>query len=416
MIQCNRKKNTIYFVGLFTTMQLLSIFGMTFFNIALMLAVLTGLLKNGKHMKIDVFSLISIMACIITTFISSVNNSIGHEFRNAAIKGGGVYCLALMLYLIMNTEYCNAASLLKGFDISCRITLLWCVLQLFFYYIFHVDLNTLVFNNLLGIHNARGDYFNGSLIPSGFYYHRAVLIPCFIYLAFSVTNPYLLALLVIIACLTRSTALIIGVIFSLFLRGLILSGKIFSKRKIKRKTLIATLTIILLIIFAVFIFKNKINDLITYIIIRIMDSSSNKADNSSVVHFLYYKNLNAVLKKLNIFNLLFGTGFGTSGQHYTWFNGQYSDMGAWTVESDYINILLNQGIVGLVLWFYLIYKIVKISIKHKYWENIAFALMVLFVGIMYNIQFMWFTVVEFAILILTKHGIRVFDDKKKEGF
>lgn len=413
MIQCNRKKNAIYFVGIFTTMQLLSIFGITFFNIALMIAVLTGLLKNGKHLKIDAFFLISIIACMITTFVSSIDNSIGLEFRNAAIKGGILYSLVLMLYLIMSTGYSNAAFLLKGFDISCKITLLWCVLQLAFYYIVHVDLNTLVFNNLLGVYNARGDYFNGVLIPSGFYYHRAVLIPCFIYLAFSVTNPYLLTLMVVVTCLTRSTALIMGIMFSLFLRGLILSGKSFSKGKIKRKTLIAALTILILAIFAIFIFRNKIDDLITYIIMRIMDSSSNKADNSSVVHFLYYKNLNAVLKKLNIFRLLFGTGFGTSGQHYTWFNGQYSDMGAWVVESDYINILLNQGIVGLGLWFYLAYKIVNISIKYKYWENIAFVLIVMLVGIMYNIQFMWFAVVEFSILVLTKHGINVFDIKDK---
>ena len=413
MIQCNRKRNAIYFVGIFTNIHLLSVFGMTFFNITLMIAALTGLLKNGKHMKIDAFFLLSIMTCIITTIISYVDNSLGCEYRNVAIKGGGLYCLVLILYLIMNTSCSNAVSLLKGFDISCKITLLWCVLQLGGYYIFHVDLNTFVFNNLLGVNNASGDYFNGALIPSGFYCHRAVLIPCFIYLAFSVTNPYLLTLMIFITCLTRSTALIMGIMFSLFLRGLILSGKSFSKRKMKRKTLITDLTIMLLAIFAVVIFKNKIDDLITYIIMRIMDSSSNKADNSSVVHFLYYKNLNAIYKKLNIFNLLFGTGFGTSGQHYTWFNGQYSDMGAWVVESDYINILLNQGIVGLGLWSYWVYKIVNSSIKYKYWENIAFVLVVMLVGIMYNIQFMWFTVVELSILVLTRHGIRVFDVKDK---
>lgn len=413
MIQCNRKRNAIYFAGIFTTIHLLSVFGMTFFNIALMMAALTGLLKNGKHMKIDAFFLISIMACIITTIISTVDNSLGSEFRNAAIKGGGLYCFVLTLYLIMNTSYGNAVSLLKGFDISCKITLLWCVLQLGMYYIFHVDINTLVFNNLFGVNNARGDYFNGALIPSGFYCHRAVLIPCFVYLAFSATNPYLLVLMVIVTCLTRSTALIMGIVFSLFLRGLILSVKRFSKRKIKRENLISALTILLLAILAMFIFRKKIDNLVTYIIMRIMDSSSNKADNSSVVHFLYYKNLNAILKNLNLFRLFFGTGFGTSGQHYTWFNGQYSDMGAWVVESDFINILLNQGIVGLGLWFYLMYKIVNISIKHKYWENVAFVLAVMVVGIMYNIQFMWFTVVEYSILVLAKHKISVFDVKGK---
>lgn len=408
MIQRNWNKNVIYYVGIFATMQLLSISGITFFNIALMIATVTYCLKYLKCMKVDTYFLISIIACVITTFFSSVNNSIGSEFKNAALKGGIIYCLVLMLYLIMNTDPKNAVALVKGFDMSCKITLFWCILQLFFYYVFHVDLNALIFENILKIHNARSDYYNGALIPSGFYYHRAVLIPCFIYLIFSVSKPYLLPI-IIITCFTRSTALIMGVMFALILKLFISSAKSVTRRKIDKKTLITSLTILVLFAFAIFIFRNKINELSTYIIMRIVDSSSNKAGNSSVVHFLYYKNLKDILKKLNIVNFMFGTGFGTSGQHYTWFNGQYSNMGAWVVESDYVNILLSQGIIGLFLWLYLLYKIVGFSIKYKYWENIAFVLIVVFVGIMYNIQFMWFVIVELAILTLVKHRIKVFN-------
>ena len=88
-------------------------------------------------------------------------------------------------------------------------------------------------------------------------------------------------------------------------------------------------------------------------------------------------------------------------------------MGAWVVESDYINILLSQGIVGIILWGYILTKIIILSIKYNYWENIAFVLIVAFVGIMYNIQFTWFIIIEFAFLLLTKREVRVFNSSFK---
>ena len=144
---------------------------------------------------------------------------------------------------------------------------------------------------------------------------------------------------------------------------------------------------------------------------RIADSTSNKADNSSVVHFLYYRNLIPIIQNESVIHLLFGTGFGTSGLHYTLFNGQYSNMSSWVVESDLINIFLNQGIIGFLLWGYLLARIVYLSKKYRYWKNIAFVICISLVGVLYNIQFTWFIIVEFAILVLTKNKIMVFSDK-----
>ena len=88
-------------------------------------------------------------------------------------------------------------------------------------------------------------------------------------------------------------------------------------------------------------------------------------------------------------------------------------MESWVVESDYINILLSQGIVGLTLWGYILGKIISISRKYKYFENIAFVLISAFVGIMYNIQFTWFIVIELGMLVLTRNEIRIFDSKRE---
>ena len=178
--------------------------------------------------------------------------------------------------------------------------------------------------------------------------------------------------------------------------------------KIQRKQFISALACIFMVILFAAFFNKEIAEIINYVIVRISDATTNKADNSSVVHFLYYKNMPAIISNMDFIHILFGTGMGTSGQHYTWFNGQYANLGAWVVESDYIDILLSQGIIGFIVNAYLLIRIIVLSKKYKYWENIAFIIVIAFVGIMYNIQFNWIIVFEMAMLILTKNGIRVF--------
>ena len=178
--------------------------------------------------------------------------------------------------------------------------------------------------------------------------------------------------------------------------------------------MVRLLLIICLIGTAVFLEKDRILELGQYIIQRIADSTSNKYDNSSVVHYLYYRNFGTIIKNENIINFLFGTGFGTSGQHYTWFNNQYSNLSSWVVENDYINIFLNQGFFGFFAWIYFELRIIFVSKKVKNLENIGLIITALFIGLFYNIQFNWFILVEIAIYFLATENINFFADNKEE--
>lgn len=401
-----------YTLGVFATIQLLSLAGITVFNILLMLIAVICFLLNSNCLKIDSYFVISMLATLLTVFLSVCNDSLSSEFKKRAVIGGIIYVLVLLVYLVMNTKTKYAEKIIRGFEFSCIVTLIWCFCNWDFYYAFHLDINTIVFSKIFGIAGAASDYHNGAIIPSGFYSHRAILMPSFIYMFFSTSNPYLMIVIILMGCLTRSTALIMGLVLAmLFKVGTFLVTSLY--KKVRKKELIVVLSIIVITFAGIFICRSKISELVGYMLMRIADATSNKADNSSVVHFLYYKNLPVIIKKMNIVNVLFGTGFGTSGQHYVWFNGQYADMGAWVVESDYINILLSQGIVGIILWGYILTKIIILSIKYNYWENIAFVLIVAFVGIMYNIQFTWFIIIEFAFLLLTKREVRVFNSSFK---
>lgn len=309
----------------------------------------------------------------------------------------------------MNTRPRSAHSLLRGFRLSCYATLIWCLLQLLCYHFFSIDINAVVFESILKIHGAKGSYYNERLIPTGFYNHRAILTPSLIFLFFAETNPYILLLIIAVGCLTRSTTLIIGIMLAAFFRIIVFFSRNFHYKKISRKILIVLISFVVMMILGLIIEGTKIVDMMSYVFRRISESTSNEAGNSSVVHFLYYINLIPVLQKENLVHFLFGTGFGTSGLHYTLYNGQYVNLDSWVVESDYVNILLSQGVVGLILWVYLLLRLISMSTKKKYWENVAFVLIISFMGILYNMQFHWFIVIEFAIFVLTKNGIRVFE-------
>lgn len=413
--QINFCNSIFLLLGIFTTIQFLTIAGFTIFNIVLLFAAVIPILVSTRKLKVDKFFIFSVLATICTLYLSANNEKLTSSFKKSATMGGIIYLTVLVVYLMMNTKEKYANKLIKGFQLSCKLTLVWCVLQVFFFNTLHVDINTILFSNILKNSDARSDYFNGEVIPSGFYNHRAVLVPSLLFLFFSTSNLYLMLLIIIVSCLTRSTALIIGIFLALGAKTIIYN-RTNIHQTVSKKKIILILSVIIFGIVGCTVMSSKISEIFGYVIMRLGDATTNKADNSSVVHFMYYQNLFPILQKINLKNVIFGTGFGTSGQHYTWFNGQYVDLKSWVVESDYINILLSQGVVGLILWWYVLIKILVLSKRYKNWKNIAFILIIAFVGIMYNIQFTWFIVVELGMLVLIKRGISIFniDDKRKE--
>lgn len=397
------KENLFFLLGLFSTIQLLSIAGITVFNLVLIAVGVVFFFQ--KKIKLNKYSIIFSTATIITTVLAINNNDLSDDFRIGAITGGVLRALVLCVYILLDEKL--ALVYTRGFKISCILALIWSYLQEIVYVLTNLDLNNAIFGGILGINGANSLGTGGKFVPTGFFTHRGILLPILLFLFFSTSNIYFILIIVLLAVLTRATALILGLMVAIVLRAF--AYKFENKtNKIQRKQFISVLAcIFMVILFAVF-FNKKIAEITNYVIVRITDATTNKADNSSVVHFLYYKNLPAIISNMDFIHILFGTGMGTSGQHYTWFNGQYANMGAWVVESDYIDILLSQGIIGFMVNAYLLIRIIVLSKKYKYWENIAFIIVIAFVGIMYNLQFNWFIVFEMAMLILTKNGIRVF--------
>ena len=407
-------------LGFIATIQLLSIHGITLFNIFLVISVIFLFLFNKlnstkKLFDINAYCFISGIASFIT-IIGCCIMDLPDGYKASAISSGGVYLLILLIFYLIQNDKKIIFVLLNGFKASCLLTLVWCVLQVILYNFFQIDLNNVVFETFLKIQGSSCEIVNGNLIPSGFYTHKAILIPSFFFLFFSTSNIVVVFLLIIISFLTKSTSLIVGIMLCALFRAVYLFIKIKKHHlkifdRIKNNYFLIFFSVIGFILFFIIALPYLI-DTLNYVFSRFADITSNKYDNSSVTHFMYYVSFPTILDNLSLFNILFGTGFSTSGYQYTLFSGQYEWMSSWVVESDYINIFLNQGVIGFLLWLLLLFSIIRTSIKKQYFENVLFVILLLLIGIMYNIQFYWFILIEMALYLSAKNDIRVFDWEK----
>ena len=301
-------ESIFYILGVVATIQLLSFKGITVFNIILILIAICPFLLGNKKIKVDKIFILSMVTTLITILLSLNSAFLTIGFKRTAIISGITYLIICIAYLLMNTMPKYAGKLVKGFKVSCALTLGWCCLQLILYYLAKWDLNTVIFSNVFRIADARSDYLNGSLIPSGFFYHRAVLVPSLLFLFFSTNNLYVLLLIIVIGCLTRSTALIMGLFLATVFKFWISNSRRLYQKTSKKKIIIV-LSIIIVSIVGGIIYSSQIIEIIKYVFERLSDITTNKADNSSVVHFLYYKNLILIMRKMDIKSILWHIWF-----------------------------------------------------------------------------------------------------------
>lgn len=400
--------NILFLLGLVSSIQLLSIGGITVYNILLVISAIAVLFSERMRLN-DKWIFIVFLSSIVTLVLSQTFVDLTGDFRRSAFTSGGTFLLVLSIYGCINGSEKILKSYINGFDLTCKLSIMWCYLQVLFYEFFTIDLNDLIFKQILGVEGNVSDITNGSLIPTGFYCHRGYMIPILIYSYFRTQKISLKILVILMAFMTKSAAVSIGMIACVFFEVLFRFFKVVKDNKVKQKTIIVIGVSLIVVIAGLIIFSQQVGDTLSNLVFRVTSASKDIGDNSSTTHYYYYKNFGNVVSNLNVFEFLFGTGFGTSGLQYTLMNGQYANLGSWVVESDLINIFINQGIVGFSLWLYALIRIIALCFKkHKYYENAVFIVILLGVGVMYNIQFGWFLMVELCIYGLLKKDITVF--------
>lgn len=281
------------------------------------------------------------------------------------------------------------------------IQLLWFPLQYIFYHILHIDLNDILFNQLLGFRENVSFIRSGIYYPSGLTWHSAVIAPLFVMSLALFDEIWVVLLVLFDVAICGNTTSVIGVTVYL---SIILVNK-FGPRINAKKTIKWLICIIAIIIPLGLWFRllDKVGDLFGNIINRIKYME----DTSTIVHFRYYTSIPKVYSISTPLEIIFGYGNACSGLPHSIIYNQYSNAKSWVVECDVVNKLLSNGIVGFVIYYYFLFKILikgkRINIKYC-----AVMAAIIIEGFFYNVQFDYVFLLESIMLFSIQWKIDFF--------
>ena len=181
------------------------------------------------------------------------------------------------------------------------------------------------------------------------------------------------------------------------------------RKKIKRRTFITDLAIILVCLF-VGIGSGFASVAIQKIITIYGRITGSVYDQSAIGHKRYYSALLLVFNNSSPVQIFFGYGAGCSGYPIDVLYAQFPHLKNWSVESDFMNILYSWGISGFVAYYSMLLSIMfrgwKIDKRYTY-----LVLIVTLQGITYNVQFEWVQLIMIYFYCCTRLGIDFFDGK-----
>lgn len=386
------KETLLFLLGLVSTWQILNLAG---FSLSTWLTFLTLgylVITRGMDFRKDWLLLSMLLASFATTAVSLMADLPG-GYVKVAISG-----FAQRLAVILTCVYAcrdnrkGGDAFLKGFTISCYVQIGWCVVQLLLFRIASVDLNGLLFSHMGQTSHYRG----GTLVCTGLHWHAANLIPILVFVYFYRPNFVKKGLSIFVALSSKNATGIIAVMLCLGVDVLLFLGRTLTVQKgsLRRRTaawIMAAACVLLLLFPVVF---PKVREIVGYLLLRLYQATNpSEGNESSAVHLSYYTLLPLILTNISLPEVVFGSGVGTSGYRFTQFNGQYPDK-IWTVESDFTNILLSTGFVGLALQLVFLLLLTRRLAKQGEIGWICILCVLTACGFVYANQFLWVFLVE----------------------
>lgn len=399
-----------FLMGLFSTMQIVSFFGVTIFNILLLITFVYLLFAGVHFYRLNNIILLLIASAAVTTFIAYFGSNISQPYKNKTIIS---FCVLMLIYLTYflvkrNGEKDILKAFFKGFYWSALIQIGWCILQYLSWKLVAVDINNVVFNSMFHMAEETSSYRDGNVVCTGLGWHAANLLPVLLFFYFKTKKWYMKLLCIIIAFLSRSATLSIAILLC-FLYSFLRYFKYLPCRKLNSNDFIFCALFLFVVLYFILCGGGQFVELMSSLIQRIKDITSTEGGNSSATHFSYYLRLPSILKRSSFITLLFGYGIDCSGYVFSKYFFQYTDL-IWVVESDFVNILLNLGIVGFVLFYAFVGKLLFKSIKVSPQTSVFMAVIII-CGIMYNVQFGWTILMELLLYRCVENKIDIFDGR-----
>ena len=404
--------------GFLITLTLLvggfNICGIALFKwLLIVLCCLCGI--SSKHIRIKKIDRIflTFMLSVAISIIGAVNT----KYIEVSFVIGNFINIFLIAVTVKMMESAGDSVLLyfvKGIKLSCYFQGTYCLFQYLFRIFMDYSLNRFIFANIFHMNDeeALRDIINeGVFVEYGMNSHPSVLIPIIIIMMCFCKNKVLsITLSIIIVVLSRNSTTAIAFGFCLLIPCIIqVIRDIVKKRKNKysSKKLLKVFGGIVTGIVILFAsgWYLRLFEAMNRTWIRIIGNSV-ASDYSTKTHTLYYTSIPKVLKQMNIFNVIFGNGFNSSGDVATHMDIVINVSKNWAIESDPVDLLYGIGILGIAVFYYWFLKGVRKAYK---WDDhyIVFTITILVCGITYRIQYLWVIMFELVLFRLISKNIDI---------
>lgn len=368
-------KKSFFFIGIFSTLGAFMIniggFETAITNVFIIIVLGLQLLKRRINIKNYKIPLIILFFTMIISSISSMYNLESvwvSESINSTLKV--IMFLMPFTILFMDKELLfYRKEFFRGLLASCYIQVIWEILQVVLWNLKTISLNEIVFGKILKQEISHTWTFisDGRFRPSGVSWEPANLGLSLV-IGYVLCNSKYSKILFSIGIFlsTSRTAIIVWVLVNCIyiLKYRPIS---FNRKKIRMKYLDLFIILggmILGLIFLLYFSENIIN-IIQPIIHGIsttfekLDLSGMKSDASANMHGLYYLKYIDIIKNTSLFQLIFGYGTATAGFPYSEYLNIYTYLPYWNPESDFITILIGNGMLGAVTYYWFMIKNLK---------------------------------------------------------
>ncbi|MEE0861729.1 MAG: hypothetical protein U0L79_01985 [Lachnospiraceae bacterium] len=397
----------LFLLILSSSMVVLVIDGKSLFLYVSVLYIFFGIVYAKKFKLIDDVSVYLVFFIYMLSMVTCVFSNIAYSYKYACVRATIIMMLVFAVLHFVNYHIYSKDNvgeiIVKAVKIMCAMHIFWSLLAFFAFKLFGWDLNQKIFADILGLLESASQYKEGVLQPSGLSWHSSTLAPILTLSYFLFDRIEMKLLSVVVAVICGNATALIGICICVFfdISYTVIKRKPLSKKIMKLLVILLIIAILSLVLTGYY--KNII-DKVVYILQRM---SGNSDDSSAYAHIRYYWSYPQVVKLSSTFQVLFGYGKGCSGFPIGELFGQYRHLGNWSVESDIMDILISEGIVGFVIFYYFLFKIInkgrKIDIRYSF-----VVIVWILEGITYNIQFEWFIFIEVVFLLLIKKGYNIF--------
>lgn len=346
--------------------------------------------KNVRINKLQRIMLIWYLLAVISAIIGLLDNK-GYLGTNEKLTFFIIQVLFMYCPIILMSSYLHnpLRTAKKAVILMAKINAIWAIIQFISWYGIGFDINGFLFDDIF-----RGIFGNGwtvwnfeagtlALRVSGFQRDSAFFAMLLI-LAFCMTNSKMWQGIFTLSCLLSISRTGLTVICFIILIRLF---KMVKKEKVPKNTIavgLGMVVIAIVVFLAAYFVSPSIRYQVDYTIYRFTSIFSN-TDSGTTRHIMYIPFAIFVwAMEFNPIQKMFGIGARIGGVAFSYSSLtnkliQMDGITAWAVESDIADLLLGQGICGLLIYV-IIYKIGKREKNINEWI-IAVAVS----GIMYNV-------------------------------